>query len=109
MRAAVSPSVRCSRRKTASPRRPCKATSSPQSALLAGSSARVALAPFNSRRGLSSKGMNTPEYKLLAGRPQPEHAMQAANLPLIAEDEASPEVAKLYAHFRSRFGRSHVP
>jgi uncharacterized peroxidase-related enzyme len=53
--------------------------------------------------------MNTPEYKLLAGRPQPEHGMQAANLPLIAEDEASPEVAKLYAQFRSRFGRSHVP
>ncbi len=33
----------------------------------------------------------------------------AANLPIVSEEDASPEVAALYERFRAHFGRPHVP
>jgi uncharacterized peroxidase-related enzyme len=53
--------------------------------------------------------MDTPEYGLLAQRPGKPGKMEATNLPVIREEDASPEVARLYAEFRSRFGRPDVP
>jgi len=52
--------------------------------------------------------MTTPEYRKLAekGRSRP---IAAANLPVVSEDEASSEVAGLYAQFREVFGRPQVP
>lgn len=52
--------------------------------------------------------MTTPEYELLnASQIVPE--VDAANLPIVSEDEAPPEVKALYRRFRTRFGRSRVP
>ena len=52
--------------------------------------------------------MTTPEYQKLMelGDSRP---IKAANLPAISEDEASPEVAQLYAQFRENFGRPQLP
>ncbi len=52
--------------------------------------------------------MTTPEYQRLAesGVSRP---IEAANLSLVAEQTASPEVARLYAQFRNDFGRPQVP
>ncbi len=52
--------------------------------------------------------MTIPEYRELAdkGRSRP---IAAANLPVVSEDEASPEIARLYAQFREIFGRPQVP
>jgi uncharacterized peroxidase-related enzyme len=53
--------------------------------------------------------MDTPEYELLAQRPGSPGKIEATNLPAVSEEDASPEVARLYAQFRSRFGRTEVP
>jgi len=52
--------------------------------------------------------MTTPEYQKLAegGTSRP---IEAANLSVVAEQTASPEVARLYAQFRKDFGRPQVP
>ena len=52
--------------------------------------------------------MTTPEYEKLAalGKSQP---VEAANLPVVAEQYASPEVTRLYAKFRGDFGRPQIP
>jgi uncharacterized peroxidase-related enzyme len=52
--------------------------------------------------------MTTPEYQKLAerGGPQP---IEAANLAVVSEQNASPEVARLYAQFRENFGRPQIP
>jgi uncharacterized peroxidase-related enzyme len=53
--------------------------------------------------------MDTPEYELLAQRAAGSPPMAARNLPLVSETDAPPEVAMLYAQFRSRFGLPQVP
>jgi uncharacterized peroxidase-related enzyme len=53
--------------------------------------------------------MDTPEYELLAQRAAGSPPMVARNLPLVSEADAPPEVARLYAQFRSRFGLQQVP
>jgi uncharacterized peroxidase-related enzyme len=53
--------------------------------------------------------MNTPEYELLAQRRASAPPIEAANLALVAESTAPPEVSRLYAQFRSRFGLPQVP
>jgi uncharacterized peroxidase-related enzyme len=53
--------------------------------------------------------MDTPEYELLAQRPGTPGKVEARNLPVVYEEDASPEVARLYAEFRVRFGRPEVP
>jgi uncharacterized peroxidase-related enzyme len=53
--------------------------------------------------------MDTPEYTLLARRRVASPSIEARNLPLVSENDPSPEVATLYAHFRSRFGLVQVP
>jgi uncharacterized peroxidase-related enzyme len=53
--------------------------------------------------------MDTPEYELLAQRAVDSPPMVARNLPLVSESSAPPEVARLYAQFRSRFGLPQVP
>jgi uncharacterized peroxidase-related enzyme len=53
--------------------------------------------------------MDTPEYELLAQRSPASPPMEARNLPLVSESGAPPEVARLYAQFRSRFGLPQVP
>lgn len=53
--------------------------------------------------------MDTPEYELLAQQSDTRRKIEARNLPAVREEDASPEVARLYAHFRSRFGRPEVP
>jgi uncharacterized peroxidase-related enzyme len=52
--------------------------------------------------------MTAPEYEKLAerGSSQP---IAAANLPVVNEQNASPEVVRLYAQFRKDFGRPQVP
>jgi len=50
-----------------------------------------------------------PEYQRLAQRNQPADAPTSINLPVIEEDDATGEVAALYEHFRSHFGRPQVP
>jgi uncharacterized peroxidase-related enzyme len=52
--------------------------------------------------------MTTPEYQKLAerGGSQP---IEAANLAVVSEQNASPEVARLYAQFREDFGRPQIP
>lgn len=53
--------------------------------------------------------MDTPEYELLAQRAAGSPPMETRNLPLVPESSASPQVADLYAQFRSRFGLAQVP
>ena len=52
--------------------------------------------------------MTAPEYEKLAerGGSQP---IEAANLAVVTEQNASPEVTRLYAKFRKDFGRPQVP
>lgn len=49
-----------------------------------------------------------PEYQLLANRTASQ-PIEAANLPVVDESNASPEVRRLYARFRETFGRPQVP
>jgi uncharacterized peroxidase-related enzyme len=53
--------------------------------------------------------MDTPEYTLLAERGVASPTVEARNVPLVSENDASAEVARLYAHFRSRFGLDQIP
>ena len=39
----------------------------------------------------------------------PTHSIMTTNLPIVEEASAPPEVCALYAQFRERFGRTHVP
>ncbi len=52
--------------------------------------------------------MTIPEYQRLAesGASRP---IESANLPVVTEQTASPEVARLYAQFRKDFDRPQVP
>ena len=52
--------------------------------------------------------MSFPEYERIA-HARPRKAAPPANLSVIEEDQATGEVAELYAQFRSRFGRPDVP
>jgi uncharacterized peroxidase-related enzyme len=52
--------------------------------------------------------MVTPEYQQLAER-ESSAPVQAANLPVVDEAHASPEIAELYAQFRTTFGRPQIP
>jgi len=52
--------------------------------------------------------MSTPEYRKLAER-EDLQPIKAANLPLVSEEKASPEVASLYTRFREHFGRPQIP
>ncbi|WP_158792657.1 carboxymuconolactone decarboxylase family protein [Granulicella sp. L60] len=52
--------------------------------------------------------MQLPEYRKLAEQEDTAPVL-AANLPVVSEDEAPPEVKHLYAQFRERFGRPQVP
>jgi uncharacterized peroxidase-related enzyme len=52
--------------------------------------------------------MTTPEYELLnASQIAPK--IDAANLPIVSEHTAPPEVEALYSRFRTHFGRPNVP
>ena len=53
--------------------------------------------------------MSVPEYQQLASLGRPASPAGSANLPIVEEDQASPEVAALYQHFRQHFGRPAVP
>lgn len=53
--------------------------------------------------------MDTPEYEWLAQRAAGSSPIETRNLALVPESNAPPEVASLYAHFRSRFGLPQVP
>lgn len=48
--------------------------------------------------------MAAPEFKDAVSQP-----IKAANLPVVSEIAASPEVQRLYARFRETFGRPQVP
>jgi hypothetical protein len=52
--------------------------------------------------------MTTPEYEKLA-EPRGSQPIEAANLSVVSEQSASPEVARLYAQFRETFGRPQIP
>ena len=52
--------------------------------------------------------LTLPEYQRLVQRTE-SSAPSSANLPVIEEGEATGEVAALYEHFRSHFGRPQVP
>ena len=52
--------------------------------------------------------MLIPEYQQLAER-ELSTPVQAANLPVVDETHAPPEVAQLYARFREVFGRPQIP
>jgi uncharacterized peroxidase-related enzyme len=54
------------------------------------------------------KPLALPEYQRLVQRSE-SNAPSSANLPVIEEGEAVGEVAALYEHFRSQFGRPQVP
>jgi len=53
--------------------------------------------------------LSVPEYEQLARLGRPASPAGSANLPIVEEDQASPEVAALYQHFRQHFGRPAVP
>src|SRR5665213_4410189 len=52
--------------------------------------------------------MTTPEDQRSAQR-RGSQPIGAANLPVVTEQNASPEVVRLYAQFRNDFGRPQVP
>jgi uncharacterized peroxidase-related enzyme len=52
--------------------------------------------------------MKTPEYEQLA-QPKDSQHIHAANLPVVDEDTAPPEIKRLYQQFREDFGRPQVP
>ncbi len=71
--------------------------------------AQAARVRSSSQQDWSSKpAMPTPEYELLNAN-QISPRINAANLPVVSENEAPAEVKALYSHFRSHFGRPHVP
>jgi uncharacterized peroxidase-related enzyme len=53
--------------------------------------------------------LEVPERESISQLPRPEPSSSSINLPVVEEDEASAEVAALYDHFRSHFGRPDVP
>jgi len=53
--------------------------------------------------------LNLPEYELISRAASRLKPSQAKNLGWVEENGASSEVAELYQHFRSRFGRPDVP
>lgn len=53
--------------------------------------------------------MSTPEYERLAQMGGSQQPIAAANLPVVDEANASPEVKRLYQQFRDDFGRPQVP
>ncbi len=53
--------------------------------------------------------MVLPEYDRIARRPITLPLRTSANVPVVEEDDATAEVAALYNHFRSHFGRPDVP
>jgi uncharacterized peroxidase-related enzyme len=52
--------------------------------------------------------MTTPQHPKIAEDSQ-SRRIEAANLPVVSEQTASPEVVRLYAQFRKDFGRPQVP
>jgi uncharacterized peroxidase-related enzyme len=50
-----------------------------------------------------------PEYEQIARFSRPRSSSSSTNLPVVEEDGAAGEVAALYDHFRSHFGRLDVP
>ena len=52
--------------------------------------------------------MTTPQHPKIAEDSQ-SRRIEAANLPVVSEQTASPEVVRLYAQFRKAFGRPQVP
>jgi len=52
--------------------------------------------------------MTTPEHRKLAEH-ENSQPVKAANLPVVSEEKASPQVAGLYARFREHFGRPQIP
>ena len=52
--------------------------------------------------------MKTPENERLARRGDSQQ-IHAANLDVVNEDSATPEIKGLYQQFREDFGRSQVP
>ena len=52
--------------------------------------------------------MTVPEYEKLA-EPGGSQPIEAANLAVVTEQNASPEVTRLYAKFREDFGRPQIP
>ena len=53
--------------------------------------------------------MTPPAYEPSAHQQGVSPTLSAANLPLIQEETASPEVNRLFTKFRQDFGRPHVP
>jgi uncharacterized peroxidase-related enzyme len=53
--------------------------------------------------------MALPEYELIAGSPRGPARTAITNIPVIEESAATEEVAALYDHFRTHFGRPDVP
>src|ERR1017187_10915196 len=53
--------------------------------------------------------MLLPEYQKIANSPRSPRAPTPANIPVIEESAATGEVAALYDHFRTHFGRPDVP
>ena len=53
--------------------------------------------------------MVLPEYERIANANRSPRASASVNIPVIEESAATGEVAALYAHFRSHFGRPDVP
>jgi uncharacterized peroxidase-related enzyme len=53
--------------------------------------------------------MALPEYEGIASSARKLHPAESVNIPLIEESTATGEVAALYQHFRSHFGRPDVP
>src|SRR6185437_14890459 len=87
----------------------CRPISTRRSAWQAASSAPAVHAPSSSPRASSSKAhMSLIEYDKIArsGRKQP---IPSTTLPVVEETGASGEVAALYQHFRTHFGRPDVP
>lgn len=53
--------------------------------------------------------MALPEYEQIARFSRPKASSSSTNLPVVEEDEAAGEVAALYDHFRTHFGRPDIP
>jgi len=53
--------------------------------------------------------MALPEYENLAGTSRSQTPRELLNLPIVEESAATGEVAALFQHFRSHFGRPDVP
>jgi uncharacterized peroxidase-related enzyme len=53
--------------------------------------------------------LEVPEHERIVQTSESKPWSSSTNLPLVEEDQASSEVAALYDHFRSHFGRPDVP